>query len=131
MVQTAQLCGSGVAEITLQVEVLSDTTAKTIATPNAETAEYYYGLITKAYYEEIGADSAVQVIRGNGYPLYGPDEWIWMDLLPETYYYALGSGKNANGEWGETALVEFFTASDGLVIFSCSVLRSPILAHSP
>ena len=75
VVKTAQLGGAGVSEIELRVEVLTDTTVKTIAIPNAETAEYYYGLITKAYYEEIGADSALQVIRGNGHPLYGNDEW--------------------------------------------------------
>ncbi len=132
VVKTAQLGGTGVSQIELQVEVLSDTTVKTIAIPNAETAEYYYGLITKAYYEEIGADSALQVIRGNGHPLYGNDEWIWVNLAPNTHYYALRSGKNANGEWGETVLVEFVTSTDhvdGMEVAEYQVAPNPANNH--
>lgn len=111
---TESLGGTGTSVIDLQVTVLGETSVATIATPNEETAEYHYGLITKEYYEEIGADSALQVIRGDGWPLHEVDEWTWLDLIPNTYYYALGTGFNANNEWGETTLVEFMTSLTGI-----------------
>lgn len=37
-----------------------------------------------------------------------------MNLIPNTYYYALGTGQNANGEWGETTLVDFYTSTVGI-----------------
>lgn len=108
-VTTLQLGGTGISVIDLNVEVLNETSVATVATPNDETAEYHYGLITKAYFEEIGEEAAVQLIREDGYPLYFVDEWTWSDLEPNTYYYALSTGKNINSEWGETTIVEFQT----------------------
>lgn len=110
---TAVNGGTGVSVIALEVEVLNDTTVKTIATPNEETAVYHYGLITVDYYNEIGADSAVSIIRNDNYPLYETNEWTWSGLIPNTYYYALSTGQNINGEWGETTLVEFMTSLTG------------------
>lgn len=114
LVTTQAAGGTGTSVIDIDVSVLSETSVKTVAVPNGETAQYHYGLITKEYYKEIGADSALVVIRSNGYPLYANDEWTWVDLQPNTYYYALGTGINANGEWGETTLVEFMTSLTGV-----------------
>lgn len=107
---TGQSGGSGTAVIALDVTVLSETSVRTLATPNDETAEYHYGLITKEFYEEIGIDSTLTLIRNDNYPLYDVDEWTWIDLIPNTYYYAISTGVNANGEWGETTIVEFVTS---------------------
>lgn len=114
LVTTAVSGGTGVSVIALEVEILNDTTVKTIATPNEETTIYHYGLITVDYYNKIGADSAVSIIRNNNYPLYETNEWIWSGLIPNTYYYALSTGQNINGEWGEATLLEFMTSLTGI-----------------
>ncbi len=105
--------GTGVAVIDVEVEVLSDTEVRTVATPNEETASYHYGLITVEYFDEIGEEAAVQLIREDGYELYDVDEWTWIELFPNTNYYAISTGMNANNEWGETTIVPFYTSLDG------------------
>lgn len=109
VVTTPSMGGAGTSVVALEVEVLTETSVKTIATPNEETSEYHYGLIEKSYYDSIGEVEALNIIREDGYPLYEIDEWIWLELEPKTDYYAISSGKNSNGEWGETTIVEFRT----------------------
>lgn len=109
---TEQAGGTGVAVIALEVENVSNTEVITRATPNEETASYHYGLIEKTYFEEIGEEAAVELIRNDGYELYSYDEWTWIELVPNIYYYAISTGVNANGEWGETTMVEFYTSVD-------------------
>ncbi|MDD4141417.1 MAG: T9SS type A sorting domain-containing protein [Bacteroidales bacterium] len=111
---TLQLGGTGISIIDIAVQVIDETSVNTTATPNVETAEYHYGLITKEYFEEVGEEEAIRLIREDGYPLYAVDEWTWLNLIPNTYYYALGTGQNANGEWGETTLVDFYTSTVGI-----------------
>lgn len=101
--------GSGVSEIEMTVEVLSTTEVKTYTTPNDQTAEYHYGLIEKATYEEIGEEGLIQIIQEDMYPYYEYSEWTWINLIPETEYYGFAQGKNANGEWGTITLVPFVT----------------------
>lgn len=106
---TGQNGGTGTSVITLEIELTSETSVKTTATPNEETALYYYGLITAEYFDEIGEEAAIEVIRNNQYPLYETDVWEWIELLPKTDYYAIASGQNADGIWGETTIVPFRT----------------------
>jgi len=106
--------GAGVSEIEMTVEVLSPTEAKTFTTPNDQTADYRYGLITKAYYEEIGEEGLIQIIEEDTYVVYEYDEWVWIELQQDTDYYGYARGKNANGEWGTITLVEFKTLADGI-----------------
>ncbi len=101
--------GTGISEIEMTVEVLSETEVKTFTTPNDQTAEYHYGLIEKAYYEEIGEEGLIQIIQEDMYPYYEYSEWTWINLIPETEYYGFAQGKNANGEWGTITLVPFVT----------------------
>lgn len=110
---TLQSGGSGTSVIELVVEVLSKTSVKTTATPNEETAVYHYGLIEKSYFDEIGEEAAVQIFREDLYPFYEADVWEWIDLLPDTDYYAIATGQNSSGEWGETTIVPFRTEVEG------------------
>ncbi|MCF0206400.1 MAG: T9SS type A sorting domain-containing protein, partial [Bacteroidales bacterium] len=106
---TTQMGGAGTSHIDLTVQVLSGTEVQTIATPNSETAEYHYGIIEKSFFDEVGVDSVVKIVWDDHYPLYEADEWIWMDIDADTYYYAVALGQNANGEFGDTTVVEFNT----------------------
>lgn len=127
-VTTEQAGGSGTSVIELVVEVLSNTSVKTTATPNEETAVYHYGLIEKSYFEEIGEEAAVQIFREDPYPFYEVDIWEWIDLTPETDYYAIATGQNSAGEWGETTIVPFRTEVEGydeLVKTNFSIYPNP------
>lgn len=106
---TELMGGEGVSIIDLEVIVINDSTVRTIATPNEETASYHYGLIEKAYFEEIGEEAAVQYFREDPYVFYEVDDWTWSPLTPETDFIAISTGQNAAGEWGETTMVHFTT----------------------
>lgn len=112
-VKTEQMGGAGVSVIDLDVKVLTKTSVFVTATPNAETSEYHYILIEKAYAEEVGQDSTMAILHADPYALYEIDEWEWVDLTPETDFYAIAQGKNASGEWGEITIVEFTTTVEG------------------
>ena len=112
-VTTEILGGEGVSVIDLQVEVTSNTSAFVTATPNEETAEYHYILIEKSYADSIGVDSTMKIIYEDPYTLYEIDRWEWIDLRPETEYFAIAQGKNVKGEWGEITKVEFVTTTEG------------------
>lgn len=114
VVTTGQAGGDGVSVINITISNITETSVTTVAVPNDQTAEYHYGLIQKSYYDQIGADSALSVIRNDNYPLFATDTWTWLDLIPNETYYALGTGFNANGEWGTTTLVEFITSVTGI-----------------
>lgn len=108
-VTTAQAGGAGVSVIDLEVIIVNDSTVTTIATPNAETASYHYGLMEKAYFDEIGEDAAVQYFREDPYVFYEVDEWTWTPLYVNTEFVAIATGQNSEGEWGETTIVHFKT----------------------
>ncbi len=127
-VTTQQSGGTGTSVIELVVEVLSNTSVKTTATPNEETAVYHYGLIEKSYFEEIGEEAAVQIFREDLYSFYEVDVWEWIDLNPLTDYYAIATGQNSEGEWGETTIVPFRTEMEGceeLVKTNFSIYPNP------
>ena len=114
-VTTASQGGTGEALVELTVDLVSNTEATINAVPNSEVAEYHYGFITVDYYNEIGPEASADVIREDGYPAYEPESFTWSNLEPSVYYYALGTAKNLNDEWGATTLVEVFTDIDGVV----------------
>ncbi len=108
---TAQLGGTGLSTLTINVSEITATQARVLVTPNAETSVFHDGIITVDYYNEIGADSALEVIKTNPYPLYATDNWVWLDLTPNTNYYAIAVGQNSNNEWGTPTIVPFATLS--------------------
>lgn len=114
-VTTASQGGTGEALVELTVDLISNTEATINAVPNSEVAEYHYGFITVDYYNEIGPEAAADEIREDGFPAYEPESFTWVNLEPSTYYYALGTAKNAADVWGATTLVEVYTDVDGVV----------------
>ena len=124
-VMTEVMGGAGVSVIELEVMVLDSVSVRTIATPNEETALYHYGLMEKAYFDEIGEEAAVQYFREEDpYPLYEADDWTWTPLEVNTEYVAIATGQNSEGEWGETTLVYFkTTGGDGCAEFMINNLK--------
>lgn len=115
VVTTTSPGGTGLAVIDIQIEILSETSVRTTSTPNEETAEYHCGLITKELFDEMGEEAAVQLFRDDNYPLYAVEIFTWENnITPNTWYYALTTGKNSLGEWGETTLVPFYTSLTGV-----------------
>lgn len=103
--------GTGLAEIDVQVSEITTTSVRLIATPNDQTAVFHDGLITVAYYNEIGAEAAEDYFKNDNNPQYETENWTWGGLEPETAYYAIGIGQNSESEWGPASLVEFTTLS--------------------
>lgn len=114
---------AGTSVIDLEVEVLSETSVRIIATPNAETVVYHYIVIAKADADEIGEEETMQLLHDDEYPLTAIDDWTWEGLAPATTYYAIAQGQNRNNEWGEITKVEFTTIGDGIVEFADNTFK--------
>lgn len=103
--------GTGTSIVTVAVSEISATAARMIATPNSETEFFLDGLIEKSYFDSVGYDGTIEILKENPYPLYEEDNWLWQDLTPETYYYACALGANANNEWGPMDTLLFCTTA--------------------
>lgn len=121
--------GTGTAEVEIEISEITENTARVIVTPNAETAEFHAGLITKAYFDEIGEEEAVNIFKEDGWPMYTTDDWVWPDLLSDTEYKVIGIAKNSLGEWGPANIKEFKTLGGNSVetetISSLTVYPNP------
>lgn len=123
--------GSGASVIDIQVLNITATSARVIATPNDQTSVFHNGLITVAYYNEIGGEAAVEYFKNDGYPQFDVDDLTWGDLQSETAYYALAIGQNGEGIWGAPTLVEFSTLSTVGVLNPDSQASSISIFPSP
>lgn len=101
--------GDGTSEISIQVTEISDTSARVICIPNEETSVFRDMLITCDYFNEIGLDSAITMVKEDPYLHYETDDWNWLTLTAATDYYVLAIGQNANGVWGNLAQYQFST----------------------
>lgn len=101
--------GSGQSVIDIQVSEITATTARVVCTPNDQTAVFYDQLILKDFYDAIGPDSALAIVKDSPYPMYETDNWVWSDLDPNTEIYVLAIGQNAEGQWGGLAMQLFRT----------------------
>ncbi len=111
-VHTNATGGQGVATIQVTVSEITETSARVIFTPDANTACYYDGLVTAELLSQVGLDSVCAILRANmPTPMYGEDDWTWT-LEPATSYYAVAFGQNALDEWGDTTTYLFSTLSD-------------------
>lgn len=99
---------AGPAEVSLNVKAMP-TEVTITATPNQYAIEFHYGLVSKLVYNGTGEAALVEQVRNDGHPAYAQESATWTELFPDTEYVALGSAKNANGEWGETTVVHFKT----------------------
>ena len=119
-VTTKSLGGDGVAEMTIEIgEFGGDEDTGyyqwVTYTPNENVAMHRDIIIEMAAYEseEWGEENLLNyLITDQPYnpwwDQYGVDEAQW-NAVPNTWYIAFSIGKNANGEWGPLAAVEFKT----------------------
>ena len=108
-VQTSSVGGHGASVISIEVAEIGDDHARVICTPNSETSMFKDLLITVAYFNEIGTDSALALVKDDFYTHYEVDDWVWSDLQQGTPYYALAVGLNVDSLWGEMAIKQFST----------------------
>lgn len=108
-VKTLSLGGTGEAIATIALSEITQTSVRMVVTPNSETALFHDGLISNAYFTEIGEEAAIELIKNNGWPLYATDDWVWLDLEINTAYKAISIAQNALGEWGAPTIVDFTT----------------------
>ena len=104
----------GPAEVTLVVKSVTDTEATIIASPNEYAVEFHYAVVLKSVLESVGEESLVEQVRNDGNPAYEEEAGTWNNLTPQTEYVCLASGKNSNGEWGQTAKITFTTGAESL-----------------
>jgi uncharacterized delta-60 repeat protein len=127
-VKTAVGGGTGVATATIDLSEITATSVRMIVTPNPETAEFHDGLITKAYFDEIGEEAAIEYFQTDGDPHYQTDNWVWADLESNTVYKAIATCKNSLGEWGPATIKEFTTlvvSIDNIKVNSLVIFPNP------
>ncbi|HQA76519.1 MAG TPA: T9SS type A sorting domain-containing protein [Salinivirgaceae bacterium] len=121
-VHTTTLGGGGVATAEVGVYEVTDTTAKTVVTPNIETSEFHYGIMTKEYFEEIGEEAAIDYFKNDNEPYYETHIWTWYTLEAETDYKVVAVCKNASDEWGPATIVDFRTKPVSIDEFDFSTI---------
>lgn len=109
LTHTATQGGTGESVVSVEVRDVTETSARVICTPNDQTFLFKDQLITVAYFDSVGRDSAMAIVMGGFYPQYETDDWPWCGLTPGTAYYALAIGQNANEEWGPMTMEPFMT----------------------
>lgn len=98
----------GVAEVDVEVEVLSSTSVKLTFTPNEYTTEYFFGVLPKDQYEQYGEEFCVDYIYDYAMPTEGAIEGT-MDVEADTDYIVMAFGYNAKGERGTVTAKDFST----------------------
>ncbi len=114
---TPKLGGKGVALQNIKVSEITSNSARVVVTPNRETSVYYIGLIKKETFDEIGVDSATNIILKHNrmYPKYETDNWVWSSLESDTEWIALTTSENINKEKGISTYVKFKTLADPML----------------
>ena len=97
---------AGPASVGIVVEELSTTSVAVVATPNENTVQYHYIVIEKAEADAMGEDALMQKLNEDENYLEGENRWEW-NIKPDTYYYVIAQGKNADEVWGAVTKVEF------------------------
>ena len=120
--QTLGQGGVGESVISIQVTEITENSARVICTPNEETSEFRDMLIIKDSCLVWSLDSAVEYLKNDPYALYTVDDHVWL-LNPNTTYFVLAIGLNANNEWGELAQYEFTTLEASTSIIDLQVME--------
>lgn len=97
---------AGPAVVTLEVEVMSETSVEVTATPNENTVAYHYIIIKKEEADAMSEDALIQILNENENYLTGVDVWTWT-IETNVEYYVVAQAKNADEIWGEVTKVEF------------------------
>lgn len=110
IVTTSSQGGVGEAQIAIEVSEITESSVRTICTPNEYTAYYHNGIVEQNYYNIYGEDSLVTFFSGDQV-FYEIDDWVWLTLIPNTEYYVMAFGYNSNDERGAVSLYPFTTLS--------------------
>lgn len=128
VVNTTTQGGSGEAEIDITVSEIADTSARTLCTPNENTAYYHYGIVEQEYYNTNGEDALVAFFSQDQ-TFYETSDWVWLTLVPATEYYVMAFGFNNQDERGPISLYPFTTLSyTGIDEFKqggCAIFPNP------
>lgn len=115
--------GSGESIITITVSEITATTARVIATPNDQTSLFKSMLTTEEYYNQIGEEGAIQLLKEDSYTFYETDDWTWPELESGTTYCAIAIGQNTNSDWGRLAKETFTTLGSNGIAHVANSLR--------
>ena len=119
-VTTANMGGTGEAVMNIEIGEFGGNEDNgyyqfVIYTPNEEVAVHHDIIILKSAYEseEWGMENLLNYLKQDNpydpyWDQYGVDEAQW-NAEPDTWYIAFSIGKNALGEWGPLASLEFKT----------------------
>ena len=105
---------NGTSEISISVSNITSTSATVTCTPNASTSLFKDMLMETQYFNSIGNDSVMAMLKMDQYTYYETDNWTWMDLTPGMEYNACAIGMNLAEEWGPLAVTTFTTATAGI-----------------
>lgn len=105
--------GSGASEIAITASDITSHSATLTCTPNDQTSSYKDMLLTKDYFDEIGADSVTAYLKEDYYTYVAADTWNWDGLEFDTEYIMCAIGVNGNSEWGELDTLHFRTLAAG------------------
>lgn len=110
-VQTQKAGTSETSTITVTVDNVTSTKATVKCKPDANTSEYRYFVMEKdKYTEEFAMDFIKNTPENINLPFeFGDSEFTWSELTPNTSYYAIAMGMNADNQWGTLTKVEFKT----------------------
>ncbi len=109
---TQKMGTSQTSTIAVTAENITSTKATIKCKPDANTSEYRFFVMEKAKYTE---EFALDYIKNSPDGLMelpyeiGDKEHTWESLTPNTSYYAIAMGLNADGVWGTLTKVEFQT----------------------
>ena len=95
-----------IADVTIKVEAVAGTTARTRVTPNKFTGAFNFGLYSANEYETTGLDKIVEELQKEEDIPTTYQVTTWTDLQLETDYYLVATVKNkATEEWDTTVRV--------------------------
>lgn len=108
--------GTGVAVQTVEVSEVTETSAKVVTIPNAETRRYYENIFEAGMLDTLSIDSIASIIieANQHYARYAEYSWTWGNLTPNSEYIALSVGFNINNERGTITTAPFRTLVSSL-----------------
>jgi len=104
----------GTSVISIDVSDITSTSAVVTCTPNASTASFKDMLMETQYFNTLGSDSVIAMLKEDPYTYYETDNWTWMSMTPDMEYNACAIGLNGVGEWGPLAVATFRTSTAGI-----------------
>lgn len=87
------------ADVEIAAEAIDAYTIKATVTPNEYTVEYHIGYVSKALFDQTGAEMLAQALQADGDPQTDAKEFTYGDLEEQTEYVVIVTAKNEADEW--------------------------------